>query len=184
MRDSQRSKLYRSENCLKSLELKFSSFDETVKYARKVLSSKWFLKNFNLHISPSCTGVKLELGAKHRFRSIALKSRGTIIFSDSQLDQSTVLHEITHLVTDTKQAHGREFARNYIKMIKHFMSKEAAEKLKATFKQNGVKYAMRRHRKRSLTPEQKEVLRERMAKALQARMDKRKQAQKHEEAVA
>lgn len=185
MRDSQRSKLYRSENCLRDFEQKFSSFDETIKYARKVLASKWFLNNFSLAIPLQMSGVKLELGAPNRIQSIASKIHKKIIFANSHFDQSTVLHEITHLVTDCKQSHGREFAKNYLKMVKHFMGQEAHAKLKETFKKNSVKYALRRQRKNQPTQEQKQILIERMAKARQARMENlaRRETEK-KEAVA
>jgi len=49
-----------------------------------------------------------------------------------------VLHEYTHAIT--RDGHGREFARNYLRLVRRFMGKDVANTLKESFRLLGVKY--------------------------------------------
>lgn len=59
-----------------------------------------------------------------------------------------VLHEAAHVVTHRIamrrqkpiQGHGREFARLYIKLVRHFIGRTEASLLKQSFKENRVRY--------------------------------------------
>lgn len=56
-----------------------------------------------------------------------------------------VLHEIAHLVTpDDVQPHGREFARNYLALVRQFVGPEAAACLRASFVEGKVRHTLRR----------------------------------------
>lgn len=67
-----------------------------------------------------------------------------------------VYHELAHCVCRPHEKHGRDFARVYLKIIRRFMGKDAAEKLRAAYKVNGVKYQP--ERKWKGTPAQRAAL--------------------------
>lgn len=79
-----------------------------------------------------------------------------------------VLHEISHLVAGVSQQHGWKFCAVYLDLVRHFMGKEAHDKLKASFKAHRVRFTAPRA-KREISEEQRAALVERLAVARAAK---------------
>jgi hypothetical protein len=82
-----------------------------------------------------------------------------------------VLHEMAHEVRHYRRdrftpeaAHGWQYAATYLDLVMWFMGSEAHDKLKAAFKKHKVKFSKPRTG-RLLSAEEKQVLRDRLAKA-------------------
>ena len=82
---------------------------------------------------------------------------------------SSSSHELSHLLQPSgSAAHGWQFCSIELRLVRHFLGKEAYDKLKAEFKAGRVRFTKPRA-KRELTPEQRAVLGERMAVARAAK---------------
>lgn len=169
VRDTQRGKVYKSERVLDAHNTEsMESLEDVERYCRKVLESVWVRKKFNHYADD----IKLADGRGRR-SACAFSARGSktwrMAFPKWARKQWVVLHEISHCVTSYGvAAHGWQFAGNYLLLIRHYMGSEAHAALKASFKAHRVRFTEPRP-KRVLTEEQKQVLRERVAKARAAR---------------
>lgn len=162
LRDSQKGKVYRSEGVLRKFATSLPSVFDVEKFCDKVTSSCWTQKHFGPR---NKVVVKDGRGTRNAFArswmiNIPLWARSSDI----------VLHELAHVFVQRKPPHGPLFAAAYLKLVKHFMGKEAHTALKQAFRKNRVKTKIRA--KRILTNEQKEILRERMVKARAAKITK------------
>ena len=88
-------------------------------------------------------------------------------FNTSQLCHLIVQHD--YRCKGPKPAwHGWEFCQTYLKVVGNVMGPEARDALKASFKEEKVRFTPPR-KKRELTEEQKQILRARMAVARAAK---------------
>jgi predicted SprT family Zn-dependent metalloprotease len=91
-------------------------------------------------------------------------------------NEPVMIHELCHLIVQhdyrckgPKPAwHGWEFCQTYLKVVGNVMGPEARDALKASFKEEKVRFTPPR-KKRELTEEQKQILRARMAVARAAK---------------
>lgn len=153
MRDSRRAKLYRAERLAK-LDATPLSLWECEVYAKNVLA--WGIAHgLKQHGKPSddlyvkdgrgCT--RATCSRRHR--------KWCLTFPIWARIRWVVIHEVCHALTWNRgAAHGWEFARTYLVLVEQFLGKEAAQRLKQAFKNEGV----RTRAKRTLTPEQRDVL--------------------------
>lgn len=166
-RDSQKSKLYAAEReALEGLVAEQWGAGEVAviqAWVDKILSSAWWRRRY-----PSVRKVVVEDGAGHR--SAMAKRRDLRLIIELPLwarKDWVVLHELAHHATDAKHwgvaAHGREFARVYVELVEHIMSKEAGDALRAAFREGKVKYS----KPRTMTAEQKRAAAERLAQVRQ-----------------
>jgi len=133
LRDSQRSKLYSAER-KHSLYKKFYIDDvaDLQKYVDSITSSKWFIDKFNYN------SIKVKDG---RGRRSACATKYYIKLPVWSRYKLCILHEVAHTITPYNYAgHGREFANNFLVLVRHFMGKEPYFELKSLFKQHRVKY--------------------------------------------
>ena len=163
-RDSQRGKLYKAE---RSLDIFRSPRLETVgeieQYCEKVANSVWFDKQY-----PKRKFKKFTIGDGRHRKSACGNINGTIKFPKSLRSELIVLHEIAHTVTHALPHHGYEFANNMLLLVKHL---SAHDSLKAAFKAHKVRFTPKR-KAVSRTPEQAQMMKDRMAKARAARKHK------------
>jgi putative metallohydrolase (TIGR04338 family) len=158
-RDSQRSKLYRAEEEIASFETSYPTLKEVDDYCKRVVNDKWFVKHFGL----------CEFGVKDGRGARAARGIGWDDLSGKRLLRITIplwartdriiLHELCHglKLLDKEPGHGRVFARTYLAMVKHFMGKEAASVLRASYKHHRVKYVKTSGVKRPLSLEEKQA---------------------------
>lgn len=153
-RDSQRAKLYRAER-MSGLETWNRpgqlSRDECEQMLARVTRSATWRK-----LGGSYRGVALRKGGRG-----AVSWGGEISLGTWARTPLILLHELAHELTAYAPAsHGPEFAAVYLRLVSRFLGRDAAKQLRLNFRAQRVR--TRRKRKRRLTPEQREVLRDRM----------------------
>jgi putative metallohydrolase (TIGR04338 family) len=146
-RDSQRSKLYAAEVAVKWVDNeRLETVEEMETWVRHILASKWLTNNF-----PSLRNI--EIGVKDgRGRSQAGGSHSYITMPKWSRSKDVVLHEISHSFIsriyghENVAAHGREYARILLLLVRHFMGKENYLRLRASFKECRVRFSLRKNR--------------------------------------
>lgn len=145
-RDSQRSKVYKSDAALK----KFSEPLKTIEDIEKFVKSVWKLKRVQESfpkISEECPRVKDGRGTRN--------ARGGMFYISIPLwarSSDIVLHELAHTVTirtygyGETAAHGPEFCAVYLRLALYVMGREAHDALKAAMKHNKVRYKPKKAR--------------------------------------
>jgi putative metallohydrolase (TIGR04338 family) len=111
--------------------------EQAVAFAEQVLASAWLKKRYEHEIV-----VSVRPTGGHSSFAYIWKRR--ILFSPdhfAKLGALVVLHEIAHFLTPTDRvrAHGREFVKNYLELVTRFISREAAQVLRAELHARGVK---------------------------------------------
>lgn len=151
--DSKRSKLYRSEDILDGFsKRKFETIPECEKYLKSIVKSQWFKKHF-----PSIpTDVQIHDGGGMRSaQGGGARYMGVVWMALPKWARKdwVIIHELCHTVTDVDDAaHGREYCQNYLKLIQHYLGREAARALKVEFRKNKVWYKPKR---KPMTTEQR-----------------------------
>ena len=144
-RDSQREKEYTAESKFNRKffgeskqgvfrhEHVFSSIEEVREYVYKLIGSAWLKRRWKLEKVP-----KIELITKAGF---AYVQYGNIFLGQRALKQTTVLHELAHVLAPSKYGtpHGRFFARTLLELVGHELGDEARKCLKKQFSICGVK---------------------------------------------
>lgn len=176
-RDNRREKLYRAERKLCDTPLegqRFESVDQMQKYIDNLIAQKWFKKTWPNVIDR----VTIHCGAGNR-RATCSHTSGFLrrpvikmpIWARSEL---ILLHELAHALTPNRcAAHGWEFAKAYLRLVKNRLGSEAEKALKKSFREHKVKFSPKK--KRELTEEQRQILRERMTKARAAKNEKQEE---------
>lgn len=186
-RDSQRQKVYDGEPS--SGGRQFESLVEIERYLRHVLGLKVVRRRFG---ERECSGSIAVLGggisraSYHRGRREPFADRRrkglsteTIVFPRFAYNEHTALHELAHHLTRfADEAHGWEFAEALLWLTKNRIGAEHAAKLRAGWKASGARYTPPRKR-RSLSPEQAEAARARLAE-IRARQEAAREAERGE----
>src|SRR5262245_65586651 len=158
-RDMQRAKPYRAE---REAFPGFSSgtevmeFADACRYVAMVWRSPWTRRTFPLavHAVPRVKdgrGTRIARGGLYRI-NLPRWAR----------TKPVMLHEIAHSLTVDRLdegVHGRTFARNFLALVQHFLGRDAAKALRASFRKHRVRY----NRKRRISPEALAALRSRGA---------------------
>jgi putative metallohydrolase (TIGR04338 family) len=136
-RDNQRAKIYRAEReGLGGLSYLFKDLKDVNKYIDYILRSSYWKK---LNGSPY-----IDVRDGRGRRSACAFNKHTIALPRWARTDVFVLHELTHTVVNfnyTKVAdHGREFAKEFLGLVKRFMGKECYLILKESYKKNHVHY--------------------------------------------
>jgi len=182
-RDSQRSKVYKAERnagiqqsvyrktaygSVGNREIQPMTIEECQKMVDKILTSKYVQRKYD------SSGI-IRWGKS--IRVVAGKSGGmardewgvkTISLGIWGRQEFVVIHEVAHHLAGLHNKHNWRFCQVELDLVRHFMGKEAHDSLKAEFKKLKVKFTAPR-KKRELTPEQRAILVERMAKAREAK---------------
>jgi hypothetical protein len=134
-------------------DLATKHLDGTIKGARgyinEVILSDWFRKEYGVDGQiPRFRPEVKHLPTSSRLGGRFIMKGGGKTFIEinkvSNRNESTILHEIAHYATtisqtNSHQGHGKEFATEYLKIIKEFAPKFAIG-LEDNFKKNGVSY--------------------------------------------
>jgi cytochrome b subunit of formate dehydrogenase len=107
---------------------------EVVNYLNFVFNDSWFVSNFKIS-KPII--IKSEM--PNWAYSIISGSGNRIAVPDTGCWNFNLLHEIAHLATPHAN-HNKNFAKVELLLIEHFMSTNAANTLKESFKKNNVKF--------------------------------------------
>ena len=139
-RDYQRSKVYKAENkVLKPLKNTFKDHLEASRFIAKVISNKWFIDNFNIRKITMHHDRRLKVSARGGGLYKPHPS-GKISIPNWACNDWVVLHEIAHCCQTQPEAHGRQFCFIFLRLVRKFMGKYAAQALEREFKKEGVNY--------------------------------------------
>lgn len=123
------------------------------RFVWKVEHDRWFRRTF-----PGRTGFRVKDG-RGLSRHVANAGRRTIRVSRKGRAKWVVLHELAHCLTPPgAQDHGPEYVGIYLKLVRHFLGREAWRSLYRACKERKVKTHTRRRRRVPLTSEQREAL--------------------------
>lgn len=139
-RDSQKSKVYNSENVLRFHRL--GTFKQTEAWIRRVMRTKFWrefvppgMPEDGRYRSPSTIKVKDGRGTR-----IARGSRSRLNLPAWARTDVTVLHELAHALQTERPAHSWQFCAIYLQLIRRFMGKEEASALRAEYARRKVKH--------------------------------------------
>ena len=177
LRDSQRRKVYRAENRAlnhHSLGQQYETVSDCHEYLMGIIERKTFKRWF-----PKAARTlvwRLEVRPGYGARRAFAMGRWGITLPRWGRNEPVMIHELCHLVVDYEFPrhevawHGWQFCQTYLKIVGNVMGPEAAARLKAEFKAEGVRFTPPR-KKREMTEADKQVLRDRLvvARAAKAR---------------
>lgn len=171
-RDSQRSKVYRAEGASKVKGKFLGTIPEIEAYLERVFSHEWFRRHFphaRRFTVKDGRGRRAAGGSGYGFRAVITMPKWSRF-------ETIILHELAHGLTELEWGrgtawHGWEFCETFLKLVYHYMGREAGDKLKASFKEHRVRFRKPR-RGRKLTPEQREAAVARLAAAREAKAAK------------
>lgn len=137
-------------------------------FVAKVTGSAWFER----HYGPRWR-IVVKDGRGHRRATSTGGRLGTIQLPTWARMDWVILHEVAHNVTthrlgDDAAWHGWQFAGTYLALVQHYLGADAAKALKAEFRRKKVRWT--EPRSRTLSPEQAEAARARLA-AVRAKRD-------------
>lgn len=145
LRDTQRSKVYAAENkALKAFAVPLATVPEMEKFVERVRKRATLVRRYGPELARS-----IRVGDGRMRRRAAGNAAGIYMPRWSRLNW-IVLHELAHTLSIRKHGrqniagHGREFCAVYIDLVRYMIGKEAADALKASFVEHGVKYKKRR----------------------------------------
>lgn len=165
-RDSQRSRVYAAEGVIqqKAADPAFEELAACQKYVDRIRHSAWFRR----HYPGALQYIRLKDG---RGSTRARADNATIDLPRWGRQKAVILHELAHCVirqtygSRTMAGHGREWAAVYLALVRRWMGREAAAKLKASFQERRVRFRPKRH----LSPETRQAAGERL-RAVRAAM--------------
>ena len=138
-RDSQRKRVYNSETVIHGKN--FVSIPEIQEYVDKISHSSWWKKNHRYYT------YNIEVKDGRGCRNAYAVGFRTIKLPKWSRHESVILHELSHTIINSHfmygavAAHGCEFSKIYLLMVKRFMGKDEYKKLKMSFKDWKVKYS-------------------------------------------
>jgi len=153
-RDSQRSKVYEAQSHFHALcsIARFDSIGDCQDYADSIIQSRWWKSKF-----PFVHRVRVLKYRGYR-KAVARKWNETIHLPQWAFNEFIILHELCHhTISYNNAAHGREFCRNLLALVKRFLGSEYEQTLRECFKTTGVKW----NKKRNLSLEQRQAMAER-----------------------
>lgn len=177
MRDTQRSKVYRAER--EAFGNNFDKFGSRIEdicdihtYITKGIAVRATIKRRYANANIEKILIRPGIGAR-----MARGGEIGLTLPKWARCEPVILHELAHTITIRTLRdiawHGREFCEVYLNLVHFVLGQEASEALKQAFKANNVKYRKPSPRKqRILTEDQRQELRDRMAKARAARTAK------------
>lgn len=138
-RDSQKSRLYKAEKVLEQFSYRLETVPEMAAFLTKVMNRAPIQRRYGPFLRST-----IEVQDGRRCRS-ALGDNNWIKMPRWSRTAYIVLHEAAHSMTHRKHGrhvagHGREYAAIYLDLIHFGLGKEAADALKASFKENRVRY--------------------------------------------
>lgn len=176
-KDPQKNRLYKSESCIEGLQefdsiQRCQNFVDMVIYKRKIIEKYTVQLKKLVTIKQRFNMPSLIIVSDGRARRIAC---ATYIHGYPELklpkwarSKFVILHEIAHILTwNEGHSHGWQFADCLLFLVKTILGSNEYKKLKASFKEHKVRW--KEPKKRILTEEQKQILRERIAKAREAK---------------
>lgn len=164
-RDSQRQKVYDAEARWEAegfLGRRFTTIAEIQKYVDGLLASAYIQRHYGDVIRRQVLRVRV-LDGRGRRTACARPGVNELCFPIWSRTESTVLHEVAHLLVNWKYEradaawHGHQFAACMVELVNNRMGKAAGRALVARYKAKRVRY----RRPRQLTDEQRAAMADR-----------------------
>lgn len=172
-RDSQRSKVYRAERAAGLVGHETAPELATVPliedYVETLMGRAWFKRRWPMAANREVE-VRPGRGARRAFAS----GSRSITIPRWARHEGVILHEMAHIIVQREYqrseaaAHGWQFCHVYLELVRYAIGREAADELKAQFRNCKVRYTKPRA-KRVLSEEEKQVLRDRLGRARAAK---------------
>ena len=180
VRDTQRKKVYTAERVLDDYATPTPTVKDVERLVRRIEKSKTVQKHFPQRASR----YVLTRVADGRGRRKACSKGGVIAIPLWARSDRVVLHEMAHELVNwgprPTAGHGWEFCQAYLFLVRKFMSKEAHDALKKSFKEHKVRIRPKRSAalmsRGPVSEEHKQKLRERLAAAREAKKLKQQAA--------
>lgn len=145
IRDPQRGRFYKAENhAFPESRDGGMSYEETVGYVTKVWRSAWTQKRFK-----RARTFKPPEVADGRGTRWARGSLTRLNLPKWARTTPVILHEVCHALHHDEAAHGWAFAQRYLALVQHFLGRQDAQRLKASYRQHKVRYK----KPRTMSPE-------------------------------
>jgi len=182
-RDSQRSRMYASEyECYGWSKMEFQSMPELEEYLWSVLENRHVLSKYKMarDIVAGTQKLKVSAGQGHRRALVRFElAHISVTFPRKTRCKWVVLHEIAHMLTPREAAaHGREFARTYLHLVKLFLGRETEKKLKTAMKKHKCKYSKTHTRWKGPIPqEEKDAMLARLREGRKTKWHTNKQSE-------
>jgi putative metallohydrolase (TIGR04338 family) len=141
-RDSQRQKLYNAEGeaiHASKNRINFDSITEIQTYVDKIVASAWWKSRFDIRQIFVTDGRRRRSAAGIRHFDLT----GTIKMPKFSRNNWITLHEMAHCVSHDD--HGRGYAKNYLLLVKRFISDVDYKILKAAFVKYRVKHTAKKN---------------------------------------
>lgn len=174
-RDSQRSKVYAAERDWRhSAALggihrfeHFATYKECERYVNKTLKRKRVAAKYRADFNhyKFNRGIAVTHGGRNGW---AHSHGGYITLSPLARNTAMLLHETAHELLPRHVTHGWQYAAAMLFLVRAVLGKDEERALKAEYRKHKVKY--RKPIKRHITPEQRAILVERIAKARTAKV--------------
>lgn len=173
-RDTQKGRLYKAEAVLE-WRRDLLTGPELRQFTRKVLRSACWRRLTKgelpmVMLEPTARTMGHATGGYDG--SLGSLFKPATIVVPSRCPRALVLHELAHHAAGLKQGHGWPFCKAYLDLVRRFLGADAHAKLRESMRSHGVRYKAPRKRA-PLSREQRELLRERLAKARQLKAAKR-----------
>jgi putative metallohydrolase (TIGR04338 family) len=154
-RDSQRSKVYKSDRSLDGISKPLPSVEDIEAYVAKTFASKQVRKAFK-----RCYW-SLPEAIDGRSLKWAWADKSVVFMPKWARREGILLHELAHTITRREygpnvEGHGWQFCATYLKLVLFMMGREAHDLLKTAMISNRVKFHPPR-KKRLMSPEQKDA---------------------------
>jgi putative metallohydrolase (TIGR04338 family) len=140
-RDFQRQKVYDAEKTVEKETCVFWSVQEMQEYVNRCLKSSFFQNNFSV----KSIEIKDGRGRRRPCCQYVIPSVYCIIKMPKFCRNELILiHEITHATLSDADvsSHGAEYCRNYLLLVKEFISEPTYNKLVDAFKERNVSFSL------------------------------------------
>lgn len=175
--DSIRSKVYASEHAAWTIHRgkTYTSQKQVARRAKAVVERAYIKRHYgstHIRVEPRRANAKACCTHYGHIHVLQFPNARTHEEQSWSWTDWVICHEVSHALTANNHpsapAHGREFAIVMLDVVRNVMGRKAHDVLKAEYRKRGVPVTKPRKR-RTVTPEQRAELTDRMAKARAAR---------------
>jgi putative metallohydrolase (TIGR04338 family) len=158
-RDSQKSKLYKAEDEARgtpgSGEHRFESIEQAQAWVNEIICSRWFrTREWGKDVNVVAVYRQGRRGASTAgsYWSSGGGWTGNIHLMENHVTKFIVLHELSHVLTESRPAHGRRFVKLYMALVKRFIGRPGWLLLRAAFVKHHVHWKLCRKQPGKLPP--------------------------------
>lgn len=149
-RDTQKRRLYAAERSVQLGSPVVMTMEQARKHVDYITNSRWWKSRY-----PHVKSVIVKAGNGNQKNATGTLAHGInketkewedvgeITLPEWARIEWVILHELAHTVTRVRPAHGKDYAKNYLALVKRFLGNETHKKLRGAFKSYKIKYTVR-----------------------------------------